>query len=1113
MCSPTLLFAHLHVRSCFSFRAGSSTPESLAREAARRGFGALALTDRHGVFGAVRHQEACHAHGLKPIFGVALDLALEEHAGGSAATEGSRAPAGSTSEEAEPIGELVFLARDGTGYQAINRLATQAHSRSRLSPHIRLRDLEAAAADLRGHVFLLTGGRDGVLGRLLDDDHAAGNPATARRLLQRLQELFGRSCLVELTHQLRPGDGALLRRLMRLANTTGAPTVATGDVRHATRAGHARYDLLTCIREGTTVFERHPDRPVNSQAYLQPEPILRKLIPDSGAFDRAAAIAGDCTVDLLPGAVTPPPSKLTRTASGARRPADAVLRQLADSALPDRYPGETGQHAQSLLNRELAVIRDLGIADFFLVVREVVDEARRRGIRCAGRGSAANSITAYLLGITGVDPIAHNLLFERFLHRGRKGTPDIDIDFDSERRDEIISWIEQRFGPEHTAMTATLITYRRRSALRDAARALGWPADAIDRATARVPRHGKGTLYDHRAAVEDELGTSPLVDTLLEMASGLIGLPRHLGLHSGGMVLSHAPLSQFTPVQRSAGGVRQVQFDKDDVEKMGLVKLDILGLRMLATLSEAEDLARAHGGMPEDLDELPLDDVPTFNLIRSSKTVGVFQIESQGQLHLLAKHQPEGFRDLITEIALFRPGPIKGGMVNTFVRRRQGREPVRYDHPSLKPILQDTYGVILFQEQVLQVAHAFAGMSLEAADEFRRLMSKFRDPGKMEDMREQFVTGAVENGASRPAAHRVFDQVAGFVGYGFCRSHAAAFAKTVYQSAYLKTHYPAAFMAAVMQHRPGMYRQATLEAEARDLGVPVLLPDINASEARFSLEATAQGLAIRKPLTAITQVAPDLAQRIIWSRLKRPFRSVEDLFERVPMPRQALEAIARSGALDAFAGDSRRALWQVGVLLRTRAAHPRAAEAPSLFEAATDDGAAAAAPRLAAADLPNLPPLPETDRLVWDLATHEAPRRHTMTLWRRRLSQVEVRPIETCYRLGRYRRLKAEPRVAVAGIVILRQRPGAAGGVTFVTLEDETGFIQCVVYRPVYERFAEVFRQSALIVQGRVQVEGNWRGLVVEEARALSGLAGGYEGHPSASGGRDRWVRRTVARE
>ena len=307
-----LLFAHLHVRSCFSFRAGGSTPESLAREAAREGFSALALTDRHGVFGAVRHQEACQAYGLKPIFGTALDLALGKGANGLDATEGSRAPEGLALDEAEPIGELVFLARDDAGYQAINRLTTRAHARSRLSPHILVSDLEAAAADLCGHVFVLTGGRDGALGRLLDDSHPAGRSAMARRLLQRLQALFGRSCLVELTHQLRPGDGPLLRRLMRLAEATGAPTVATGDVRYATRAAHARYDLLTCIREGTTVFERHPARPVNSQAYLQSEAILRKLISDAGAFDRAAAIAGDCTVDLLPGAITPPPSKLTR---------------------------------------------------------------------------------------------------------------------------------------------------------------------------------------------------------------------------------------------------------------------------------------------------------------------------------------------------------------------------------------------------------------------------------------------------------------------------------------------------------------------------------------------------------------------------------------------------------------------------------------------------------------------------------------------------------------------------------------------------------------------------------------------------------------------------------
>jgi len=1092
------VFTPLHVRSWFSFRAGGSSPAALAARAAALGYEALALTDRHGVYGAVRHQRACEAYDLRPLFGAELDLKFHN---------GERA-AGTEVEAAAPDrGALVFLARDTHGYAALCRLATRAHRRSRTAPHLCLSDLEDMASDLQAHLYVLTGGVDGPLYRLLD----APWPARARRLLQDLHALLDGALYVELTHHLRPGDNARLRRLQRLAAAEEVPTVATGDVRYADRAGHARYDVLTCVAEGCTVFERHSARPCNAEARLKTEAELRKLIGDAGPFERAAALAATCHVDLLPDAVTPPPSRLVPEGETP----EATLQRLCRAALPKHYPPKARREAQAVLKRELGVIAALEIADFFLVVREVVAEANRRGIRCAGRGSAANSIVAYLLGITGVDPLAHNLLFERFLHRGRKGTPDIDLDFDAARRDEMIQWIEARFGADHTAMTATLITYRLRSALRDTAKALGWPLETVDRLTARVPRRSAAGAGQYREDIEAVLGTSPLVDTLIEATEGLEGCPRHLGLHSGGMVLSRTPLARLSPVQRSAGGVRQVQFDKHDVERLGLVKLDVLGLRMLATISEAEDLAWAHGEMPEDLDALPLDDIPTFNLIRAGKTVGVFQIESQGQLHLLAKHQPECFGDLITEIALFRPGPLQGGMVGPYVERRQGKARVQYDHPSLRPILQDTYGVILFQEQVLQVAHVFAGMSLEAADAFRRLMSKFRDPGKMEAMRAEFVAGAQAKGVAAKVAHRVFDQVAGFVGYGFCRSHAAAFAKTVYQSAYLKTHYPAAFMAALMQHRPGMYRQATLEEEARRMGVATLMPCIHRSEIRFSLEAQPlrpagnhkngyqeECYAIRKPLTAIRQVSKDLARTILWARARRPFRSIEDLFERVPMTRGALEALARSSALDVLAGDSRRALWKVGVLLRSREARPRAAAEPTLF-AGTADGT----PRLSAADLPNLPPLPAAERLVWDLETHEAPRRHTMTLVRRRLAQLEVRPIATCYRLGRYVRLREEASLTVAGIVILRQRPCSANGVTFVTLEDETGFIQCVVYPPVYTRFKEELQQSALAARGRVQIEGNWRGLVVEEVRTLDGLAGGYAGHPSASGGRDRWVR------
>jgi error-prone DNA polymerase len=776
-----------------------------------------------------------------------------------------------------------------------------------------------------------------------------------------------------------------------------------------------------------------------------------------------------------------------------------------------RSRDELRRRAAEQLARELSVIAQLDLDEFFLVVHEIVEEARRRDIRCAGRGSAANSIVAYLLGITGVDPIEHRLLFERFLHAGRRGTPDIDVDFDSERRDEIIAWMENRFGIEQTAMTATLITYRSRLALRDTAKALGWPPEVVDRMSKAVPPHwGTKDLSEYRVRLERIVGASPLLQVLLDRATDLQGAPRHLGLHSGGMILSRKPLWHFSPVQVSANGVSVVQFDKDDVEALGLVKFDVLGLRMLACLSEAVEIGTRHDcfvpGAPGvdregtfDVDELSLDDAATYNLMRSSKTLGVFQIESQGQLHLLAQHQPEDFIDIINEIALFRPGPLQSGMVHPFVQRRRGLKPVEYPHPDLEPILGETYGVIVFQEQVLEVAHHFARMSLDEADEFRRLMSKFRDPGQMEGMRERFVSGAVAHGVDPGTATAVFENVSKFVGYGFCRSHAAAFAKTVYQSAWMKTHYPAAFMAAFLQHRPGMYNLMTLEEECRRFGVEVLLPDVNRSGARYDLERMPDGrLAIRKPLTAIQGMSEEHAREIVWERLNGLYRTVQDFYERVALDADLFDGVARSGALDALAGTSRRALWEMGLMERRLAAP--GSRAALLFEA----------PAFSEDDVPELPPLTAEERFAWDYQVHGAARAHPMTLVRRTLGDYEIRPIATCWGLGRaVQETRDGPVVTIAGIAMLRQRPPTANGVLFLTLEDETGFIQCFVYPKVLEALDHVVSQASLIVRGKLQVMGNWRGLVMHHAWPLNGILGGYEGHPSMAGGRDRMITAT----
>ena len=711
---------------------------------------------------------------------------------------------------------------------------------------------------------------------------------------------------------------------------------------------------------------------------------------------------------------------------------------------------------------------------------------------------------AYLLGITGVDPVEHDLLFERFLHAGRKGTPDIDVDFDSDRRNEIIHWMDERFGIEQTAMTATIITYRYRSAIRDTAKALGWSMDQVNRISKAVKPYNSQPLSEYRVRIEQIVGPSPLLGVLLNMAQLLCNSPRHLGLHSGGMVLSRQPLHNFSPIQESANTVKLVTFDKYDVEALGLVKFDVLGLRMFAALSETVELIQRHQDVHLDIDELPLDDRATFNMIRAGKTLGVFQIESQGQLHLLAQHQPENFADLINEIALFRPGPLQSGMVHPFVRRRRGLEPVTYIHPLLEPVLNDTLGIIIYQEQVLEVAHQFAGMSLDEADEFRRLMSKFRDPGEMENMRERFVAGAMNKGVDEVTAQSVFDNVSKFVGFGFCRSHAAAFAKTVYQSAYLKCHFPAAYMAAFMQHRPGFYNLMTIEEEARRFGVTVLQPHINRSSFRYDLERQKDGtLAIRKPLSSIASISIDTARIIIWERLSRPFESVEDLYKRVPLDINLFRNLARSGALDVLSGSSRKALWEIGLMDR-RNGQPGQQPTPLLFDE----------PTFTLEDIPALPALKKAERYSWDYETHKAARVHPMTLMRRTLNELEIRPIETCYRIGRYAPVgtgKTNTIITTAGLTVLRQKPGTANGVMFLTLEDETGMIQTIVPPNVLEALDHVLSRSSLIVRGKLQVMGNWRGLVLTQAWPLDGIFGGYEGHASMAGGRDVFVTQPTA--
>ncbi len=1102
------MFAHLHTRSWFSFRAGGSPPKALVAEAARLGMASMAITDRHGVYGVVRFQQACKEKGIRHVFGAEVPIYGGPSGGGTSGGAGARGSGTNSGGTPETPHSLVLLAQNREGYANLCHLLTMAHVEGaerdqRDNPATTLEVLAAHSNNL----ICLTGTDEGKLYSLLDTAHIH----EAREWTGTLRDIFGDRLFLEASHQRRKGDDRRLGRLIKLASATDIPLVATGDVRFAVPSHYWRYDLLTCIRNGITVFDDHPERPSNAMAYVQPEAELARRGLPHDALHLSGEIAQMCQVDLIPGHIIPPGARLPEGVTSEERFQHKIAQGFAR-----RYP-EGAKHrveAMARLEKEVGIISGLELQDFFLVVNEVVEEAQRRGIRCLGRGSAANSIVTYLLDITRVCPIEHNLLFERFLHRGRKGTPDIDLDFDSSRRMEIINWMEERFGIDHTGMAATIDRYLTKSAVQDTAKALGWPAEMAIQMSKRCGHSPPSEAANAEHIENIAGGTSPLLKILLGASTALLGCPRHLGQHSGGMVLTRDPMRNFSPLQVSANGVRIVQFDKNDLEWLGLVKLDVLGLRMLGTLAETVNIVAERQGQVIELDELPFDDEKVYDSICEGDVLGLFQIESPAQMSAGARIQARTMQDLIKQISLVRPGPIQGGLMHPFIRRHKGLEPVRYDHPLLKEILHDTYGVIIFQEQVLEVAHRFAGWSLDEADDFRRLMSKFRDAVEMEGMRDRFVESAIQNGASHAVANRVFDQVSKFVGYGFCRSHAASFALTVYHSAYLKMHHPAAFFAALMQHRPGMYAQMTLEQDARRHGVRVLVPDINASGLRFDLESVQFVWAIRKPLTSVKGVSESLAKDILLERVLAPFQSVEDFFHRVHAGEDELRALAKSGAFDQLEGANRTVLYKLQVLMRqylTTGSHtaymkngsrkhapgfPKHALGSTLLDLTT----------IHEKDIPALPGITLRTRLEWDLRTHSGPRVHPMMVLRQFLSDFEIRPIDMARQFGAsipYNERKP-PIMTAAGLVMFRQRPGTAKGTMFIFLEDESGFIQCICKPDVREKLGATLTESALIVRGAVQAVGSWRGIMVEEAWALSGVIGGYKGKPGGhSFGRD----------
>jgi error-prone DNA polymerase len=1022
-------YVELHCHSYFSLLDGASSPEALVERAAALGYPALALTDRDGLYGAVRFWQAAGEWGLKPITGAEVTLA-----------DGS---------------PLTLLAESAQGYAHLCRLISAGQlAGQKGQPRLTWEMLAAHSGGLIG----LSGGRQGAVASALLRRDEEG----ARRLAGRLREIV--PFWVELQPPSPPTDAHLVAAQVELARWLGVGVVATNGVRYAQRSGQRLHDLLSCIRQGVTLPEAlaggllHP----NSEQYLKSPQEMAALFADlPEALHNTARIAERCDVRLDLKAQRLPAFSVPESHTPG-----SYLRALCQAGLRRKFDPVTPQ-ARAQLAHELGVIEGAGLVGYFLVVWDVVRFARERGIRCQGRGSAANSLVAYLLDITPVDPLRHHLLFERFLSEGTTTMPDIDLDFAADRREEVIQYVYERYGEERVGMVCNVVTYRARSAVREAAKALAFPPDVVDRAAKGLDTRSAAQAADALAAwAQSAPPQAEEGDLPWQVLAGLVremdGVPRHLSIHVGGMLVTASPLVEVVPLERATmPGRVVVQWDKDSVEDAGLIKIDLLSLRTLGMVEEALGHIREQRGIDLDLDRLPLDDPAVYDLLRRADTVGCFQVESRGQMQMLVKLLPERFEDLIVEVALLRPGPIQGHMVHPYLRRRQGLEPVSYAHPALEPALAETLGVIVFQEQVIRVAMAVAGFGPAEADRLRRALSRNRSPEAMDALRQRFVSGAAVQGLDGETAAEIFSQLTAFSGYGFCKSHAAAFALVAYQTLYLKAHFPAEFYCALLNHQPmGFYPPEVLAGDARRHGVPILGPDLNRSEVACTLEPTLTALAIRLGLRYVRGLGETGPARLVERRGERPFQSLADLCRRTRLPRPVVENLVRAGALDGLGQPRRELLWELGTLVYQ------------------EEGLELELP-VEPAELPALAP---AERMAWEYELLGlAPGAQVMDLYRDRL---QAQGVLTSREVAQRR---DGQRVRVAGWPVVRQRPPTAKGVVFLTLEDEEGLLNLVAQPDVYERYRDALRNAPLLlVEGRLQREGNAFSVLVLRAWGLS---------------------------
>lgn len=1065
---PVTPYAELHCHSSFSFLDGSSGPDHLAREAARLGLHALAITDHDGFYGAPLLAETAKTQGLATVYGAELSLGLTRPQQGVADPEGSH---------------LLVLARGVEGYHRLAAAMTDAHLRGDEKGRP-LYDLDELAERGRGHWLVLTGCRKGTVRQAL----VRTGPRAAAEEVDLLVARFGvEHVVVELTDHGFPLDSRHNDLLAAVAAERGLPVVATNNVHHATPEGHRTAAAMAAVRARRSLAEMDGWlRPSGAASLRSGAEMARRFVRHPDAVPRSVVLADELAFDLQK--ATP---RLPKDGIPEGHTPDTWLRHLTERGFAERYAGgPLEEEAREKIEHELAVIERKDFAGYFVIVHDIVAFAKSQQILCQGRGSAASSAVCFALGITAIDPVHYRLPFERFISSHRDEEPDIDVDFDSDKREIVIQWVYEKYGRHRAAQVSNVVGYRPKMAVRDAAKALGHAPGQQDAWSKQINSWSEVTT--------EATGEQSVPGPVVALANDLLGAPRHLGIHSGGMVLTERPIGEVCPIERARMDKRTVlQWDKDACEYMGLVKFDLLGLGMLSALDHMMSIAAEHLDDHFELSTVPKEEPAVFDMLCRADSIGVFQVESRAQIGTLPRLRPRSFYDLAIEIALIRPGPIQGGAVHPYIRRKTGREPVTYPHKELIPVLERTLGVPLFQEQLMDMAKTIGDCTPDEADLLRRAMGSKRGVERIESIKEKLYAGMTRRGILGAEADAIYLKILSFANFGFAESHSLSFAKLVYASSWFKLHHPGAFLAALLRAQPmGFYSAQSLVGDARRHGVTVLRPDLAVSRASADLEllpgATPgrTGLdsclvdhrdpvdfvegtpdptpehrrdtsyAVRLGLDSVRGIGPEVAARIVAARAERPFDDQLDLSRRAGLEARQLEALATAGVFESAGLSRRRALWNAGWTER-------------------DDQLEGLRLSATAPELPEMNDVQTTMADLW--ATGMTPEAHPFVHLRDRLRAGGILSVTD---LGS---VDSGRRVSVAGMITHRQRPGTAGGVTFLNLEDETGMLNVICTVGVWRRHREVATASAgMVIRGIVEHEDGATNLLADRLGALT---------------------------